>query len=139
MPKGPKLEGILLSAKPPAVRTLLKFESKTSIVPARKFVAKRKAPRGLKPMASPLYTALLAGLVTAITACVGSTSAFHPAIVPFSVANNSVAGADLPPAEITKPFVPLVATPVGAPGPPPGAGTVTTRGNPDGMGFPSPS
>src|SRR5437763_17193488 len=139
MPNGPKLEGILLSAKPPAVRTGRKLESNTSIVPARKLVANRKAPLALKPMASPLYTAPAAELSTAITACVGLTSPFQPAIVPFSVAKSSLAGAELPPAEITNPFVPLVATPVGAAVPPAGAGMVTTRGDPDGTGLPAPS
>src|SRR5207244_11123020 len=98
------------------------------------------APRALKPMASPLYTAREAELLTAITACVGSTSAFHPAMVPFSVANNSVAGAPFSPTKIAKPLVALVTTPVGAALPPPlGTGIETTRGDPDGMGFPFPS
>src|SRR5438128_6206085 len=108
--------------KPPAVRTGWKFESKTSTFPARKLVAKRNAPEALKPIASPLYTAPDAELSTAVTACVGSTSAFHPAIVPSSVENSSVAGPDLPPEEITKPVLPFVAPPVAAAGPPAGAG-----------------
>ena len=59
-------------------------------------------------------------------AWVGSTVLFQPAIVPSSVANNSVLGAELPFAVMMKPAVPLVATPVGAEAPvPPGAGTVT--------------
>lgn len=86
-------------------------------------MANRNAPDSLKPMASPLYTAPLAELLTAITAVVGLTVAFHPAIVPSSVANSSMLGAEAAPAEITNP---LVATPVGEdlPAPPPGAGIV---------------
>src|SRR5947208_47236 len=97
----------------PRVRTGWNFESKTSIVPARKLVANKKAPDALKPSASPLYTAREAELFTTITARVGSTFAFHPAIVPSSVANSSALGAEAAPAEMTNPFVPLVTTPVG--------------------------
>src|SRR5262249_7368940 len=60
-------------------------------------------------------------------------------MVPSSVANNSVLGPDFPDAEITKPLVALVATPVGEDVPPPGAGMVTIRGDPDGSGWPVPS
>src|SRR5919197_419363 len=76
-------------------------------------------------------------LSIAITAWVGSTLLFQPAIVPSSVANSSVLGADWPPEEMTNPDVPLVATPVGDEEPvPPGAGMVTTVGDPDGIGWP---
>src|ERR671937_1266605 len=136
IPKGAKLEGIFLSVKAPAMWTGWKLESKTSTVPAWKLVAKRKAPEALKPIASPLYTACEAELSIAITAWVGSTLLFQPAIVPSSVANSSVLGADWPPDEMTKPDVPLVATPVGAAVPPPGAGIVTAKGEPDGIGWP---
>jgi hypothetical protein len=44
---------------------------------------------------------------------VGSTLVLQPPIVPFSVANSSVLGADLPPAEMMNPIVALVTTPVG--------------------------
>src|SRR5262245_48211442 len=72
-----------------------------------------------------------------MTACVGSTLLFHPAIVPSSVANNSVLGPDLPPDEMTKPGVALVATPVGAEVPvPPGTGMDTSTGEPDGRAWP---
>src|SRR5919201_1987444 len=136
IPNGAKLEGIFESVNPPGVCTGRKFESKTSILPAWKLVAKRKAPEALKPIARPLYTAPDAELSTAITACVGSTLLFQPAIVPFSVANSSVLGPELLPEEMTKPDVPFVATPVGDEVPvPPGAGIVTTRGDPDGMGW----
>ena len=64
---------------------------------------------------------------------------FQPAIVPSSVANSSVLGADCPPDEMTNPEVALVATPVGADMPPPGAGIVTTSGDPDGSASPVPS
>src|SRR5450759_48620 len=109
------------------LRTGWKSESNTSTVPAWKLVANKKAPDPLKPMASPLYAAPAGELSTAITALVGSTLAFQPAIVPSSVANNSVLGADLPLAEMTKPVVALVDTPVGddLPAPFPGAGIVT--------------
>src|SRR5437879_5390432 len=114
------------SRNPPEVRTLRKFESKTSIVPAWKLVAKRKAPAALKPRASPLYTAPEAELSTAMTAWVGSTLLFHPAIVPSSVANNSLLGPDSVPDEMTKLAVALVVTPVGDEVPvPPGPGIVT--------------
>jgi hypothetical protein len=70
-------------------------------------------------------------------AWVESTLLFHPAIVPSSVENSSVLGPDRPPDEMTKSEVPLVARPVGAEVPvPPGAGIVTTRGDPDGIGLP---
>src|SRR5260370_26908582 len=108
----------------PCVRTGLNVESKTSTVPAWKFVANKKAPDPLKPMASPLYTAPLAELSTAITDLMGSMLLFQPAIVPSSVANSSALGADLPPTEMTNPVVALVATPVGDELP--GAGIVTT-------------
>src|SRR5919201_2289246 len=101
------------SRNPPGVWTRRKFESKTSTVPAWKLVAKRKAPLALKPRASPLYTAPEAELSTAMMAWLGSTLLFQPAIVPSSVANSSVLGPELPPDEMTKPNVPLVATPVG--------------------------
>src|SRR5262245_21488557 len=53
----------------------------------------------------------------------------HPAMVPSSVANNSVAGPAASPDEITKPPVALVATPVGDEVPtPPGPGIVTAGG-----------
>src|SRR5512144_1587780 len=118
------------------MRAGLKFESKASTVPAWKFVANKKAPEPLKPIASPLYTAPLAELSTAITALVGSTALFQPAIVPSSVANSCVLGAELPPAEMTNPVVALVTTPVGFDGPVlfPGAGMVTVRGEADGSG-----
>src|ERR671935_1954537 len=121
MPKGAKLEGIFLSVKAPEMWTGWKLGSKTSTVPAWKLVAKRKAPEALKPIASPLYTACEAELSTAITAWVGSTLLFQPAIVPFSVANSSVLGADWPLEEMTNPDVPLVATPVGDEEPVPSA------------------
>src|ERR671937_504618 len=114
IPKGAKLEGIFLSVKAPAMWTGWKLELKTSTVPAWKLVAKRKAPEALKPIASPLYTACEAELSTAMTAWVGSTLLFQPAIVPSSVANSSVAGPDWAPDEMTKPVVALVAAPVGA-------------------------
>src|SRR5919201_5165259 len=136
IPNGAKLEGIFESVNPPGVCTGRKFESKTSILPAWKLVAKRNAPEALNPIASPLYTAPEAELSTAITACVGSTLLFQPAIVPSSVANSSVLGPELPPEEMTNPDVPLVATPVGAEVPPPGAGMVTTVGELEGMGWP---
>src|SRR2546425_7563016 len=122
----------------PGRRTGRKLESKTSIVPARKLVANKKAPDSLKPIASPLYTAPPAELFTAITAWVGSTLLFHPSIVPSSVAKISLLAPDLRPAEMTKPAVALVATPVGDDCPPSGAGTLTTRGDPGGRGCPSP-
>src|SRR5207248_1437040 len=114
---------------------------KTSTVPAWKLVANKKAPDSLKPSASPLYTAPEAELLTAITALVESTLAFHPAIVPSSVANNSVLGAEAAPDAMTNPLVALVTTPVGADLPPlvPGTGIVTTWGEPDGIGWPVPS
>src|SRR5215470_13322081 len=88
-------------------------------------------------MARPLYTAPIAELFTAMTACAGSTLMLQPAIVPSSVANSSVLGADLPPAEITKSDVAFVATPVGADVPePPGAGIVIVPGA---TGWPIPS
>src|ERR1051325_8479480 len=80
-------------------------------------------------MASPLYTAPIAEWFTARTALAGSTSMLHPAIVPSSVANSSVPGALLPFAEMTKPVVALLTTPVGADAPePPGAGMVIVPG-----------
>src|SRR5919204_2322642 len=137
MPKGAKPAGMLGSRNPPGVRTGRKFESKTSIVPAWKLVAKRKAPEALKPRASPLYTAPEAELSTATTARVASTLLFQPAIVPSSVANSSVLGPDRPSEEMTKPEVPLVVAPVGAAVPTPlGVGIVTTVGEPDGIGCP---
>src|SRR5919201_1256027 len=60
-----------------------------------------------------------------MTARLGSTSAFQPAIVPSSVANSSVLGPERPPEEIVNPKPPLVAAPVGADVPPPGRGIVT--------------
>src|SRR5947209_1817093 len=61
-----------------------------------------------------------------MTALVGLTLLFQPAMVPSSVANSSVLGAEAVPAVMTKPVVALVATPVGADIPePPGAGMVT--------------
>ncbi len=125
----------------PRVRTGWNFESNTSTVPARKLVANKNAPDSLKPMASPLYTAPEAELLTAITALVGSTVEFHPAIVPSSVANSSTLGAEAAPVEMMNPLVALVATPVGddLPAPFPGAGIVTTWGEPDGIGWPVPS
>src|SRR5215831_8030275 len=60
-------------------------------------------------------------------------------MVPSSVANSSALGAEWPAAEITKPAVAFVATPVGAELPPAGAGIVTMRGEPDGIGCPVPS
>src|SRR5262249_49453048 len=99
--------------------------SKTSTVPAWKLVANRKAPLAVYPRASPLYTAPEAELSTAMTAWVGSTLLFHPAIVPSSVENSSVLGPNWVPDEMPKPAVGLVATPVGAEVPiPPGAGIV---------------
>src|SRR5919201_6637411 len=137
IPNGAKLEGIFESVNPPGVCTGRKFESKTSILPAWKLVAKRNAPEALNPIASPLYTAPEAELSTAITACVGSTLLFQPAIVPFSVANSSALGPDRPPEEMTKPAVPLVVAPVGAAVPTPlGVGIVTTVGDPEGIGCP---
>src|SRR6516162_3612502 len=60
-----------------------------------------------------------------MTGWVGSTLLFQPAIVPSSVANSSVLGADFPADEMTKPGEALVATPVGGEVPvPPGAGMV---------------
>jgi len=106
-------------------------------VPAWKLVAKRKAPDALKPRASPLYTAPDDELFTARTAWVASTLLFHPAMVPSSVANNSVLGPEWLPDVMTKPGVALVATPVGAEVPvPPGVGMVTTTGDPDGSAWP---
>src|SRR5919198_4897520 len=137
IPNGAKLEGIFESLNPPGVFTGRKFESKTSIVPAWKLVAKRYAPDALNPIASPLYTAPEAELSTAMTACVESTLPFHPAIVPSSVAKSSALGPERPPDEITKPEVPLVVAPVGAAVPTPlGVGIVTTVGEPDGIGWP---
>src|ERR671937_337531 len=137
IPNGAKLEGIFESVNPPGVCTGWKLELKTSTVPAWKLVAKRKAPEALKPIASPLYTACEAELSTAITAWVGSTLLFQPAIVPFSVANSSALGPDRPPEEMTKPAVPLVVAPVGAAVPTPlGVGIVTTVGDPEGIGCP---
>jgi len=53
----------------------------------------------------------------------------HPEIVPSSVANNSVLGADLAFAEMMNPVVALLVTPVGADVPePPGAGIVIVPG-----------
>src|ERR687887_496961 len=74
-----------------------------------------------------------------MTALVGLTLLFQPAIVPSSVANSSVLGPDLPPDEITKPGVAFVATPVGAEVPPPGARMVMSRGEPDGRAWPAAS
>src|SRR5437588_4663249 len=140
MPKGAKPAGILGSRKPPGIATGWKFASNTSIVPAWKLVAKRKAPAALNPMARPLYTAPDAELSTAIMAWVGSTLLFQPAIVPSSVANSSLLGPDWLPDEITKPGVSLVATPVGVPDTiPTGPGIVTMRGDPAGIAWPVPS
>src|SRR5438046_1189227 len=118
-----------------------KFESKTSTVPARKLVANKKAPDSLKPMASPLYTAPAAELLTAITAVTGSTAGFHPAIVPSSVANNSILGPAAAPFEMTNPLVSLVVTPLGVDRAAvvPGGGIAMARGEPDGIGWPVPS
>src|SRR5262249_47973549 len=121
-----KPSGMSLSLKAPGICTGWKFESKTSMFPVWKLVAKRKAPASLKPIASPLYTAPDAELCTAMTAWFASTLLFQPAIVPSSVAKSSVAGPELAPEEITKPVVALVATPVGAEVPvPAGVGIVT--------------
>src|SRR5207302_5989071 len=102
---------------------------------------KRKAPAALNPSASPLYTAPDAELSTAMTARVELTLLLHPAIVPSSVANNSSLGPARLPDAMTKPAVALVVTPVGADVlvPPPGAGIVTTTGDPDGIALPFPS
>src|SRR5262245_3590503 len=78
-------------------------------------------------------------LSTAMIACVASTLLFQPAMVPSSVANNSVLGPKLLPDLMPKPAVALVATPVGADVPPPGAGIVTAMGEPAGIGWPAPS
>src|SRR6266567_8359016 len=109
MPKAAKLEGIFESLNAPVRWTGWNFESKTSTVPAWKLVANRKAPKALKPMARPLYTAPEAELLTAMTAWVGSTAPFQPAIVPFSVAKSSTLAPELLPDEMTKPDVSLVA------------------------------
>src|SRR5947209_951073 len=123
MPKGAKPAGMCESRNPPGVRTGRKFESKTSMVPAWKLVAKRKAPVVVKPRASPLYTAPEAELSTAMIAWVGSTLLFHPAMVPSSVANSSVLGPKWAPAAMPKPDVALLTTPVGDEVPlPPGLG-----------------
>src|SRR5262245_59411334 len=126
MPNGAKPAGSFGSLNLPDSRTGRKFESKTSIVPAWKLVANRKAPLALKPRASPLYTAPEAELFTAMTVWVGSTLLLQPAMVPSSVANSSVAGPAPWPDEMPRPFVALVATPVGAEAPGPlGPGIVT--------------
>src|SRR5262249_52242040 len=83
----------------------------------------------------------LAELSTAITARMESTVLFQPAIVPSSVANNCVAGAEFAPDVMTKPGGTLVVIPVGADSPVlfPGAGIVTVRGGVDGSACPVPS
>src|SRR5437899_6811390 len=108
MPKGAKPAGTSLSLNAPGTWTGWKFESKTSIVPAWKLVAKRKAPEALKPRARPLYTAPEAELSTAMRAWLESTLLFHPAMVPSSVANSSLLGPDPWMEEMTKPGVALV-------------------------------
>jgi hypothetical protein len=81
-----------------------------------------------------------AELSTATTARAESTPLLHPAIVPSFVANNSLLGPAFAPDAMTKPPVPLVATPVGGETPlPSGEGMVTGCGDPAGIGFPAPS
>src|SRR5215831_12069174 len=111
MPNGAKPAGILGSTKPPSVVTDLKGRptpeeswsgANTSIVPARKLVAKRKTPLTLVPTTRPLYTAPLAAsgtleLSAASTASLrGIRPPAHAEIVPSSVAQMNAAGRFVP-------------------------------------------
>src|SRR5258706_55670 len=76
-------------------------------------------------------------------ACVRSTPAFQPEIVPSSVLTMKRAGPEAAPLETTKPLVLLKTTPVGAAtvpaGLPLGGGIVTTIGVPGGGGKGAPA
>src|ERR1700730_7360927 len=103
MPNGAKPCGISGSAKPPSVVAVVNKPPavvggpNTSIVPARKLVAKRNAPLTLTPNARPLYTAPFAAfgiceLSTARTALVaGVRPCVQAEIVPSSVSKMKVA------------------------------------------------
>src|SRR6516164_6046884 len=94
-----------------------------------------KLPFALLAIARPLYTPPEVGL--AMTALVKFTFGFQPRIVPSSVAKMKNDLPDMEPWEITKSFVALNTMPVGVP--PvgaPGAGIVTTRGEPTGKACP---
>src|SRR6201997_2075181 len=135
IPNGAKPAGTVGSVK---LLTRWKLLSKTSMVPNRKLVAYRNLPAGVLTRASPLYTApwspawsVTADRSTAVTAWVGSTVGFQPAMVPSSVANRNRAGADTPFSDTAKPSgVGLNTVPSGAPAAPGpaegGAGMVTT-------------
>jgi hypothetical protein len=75
-----------------------------------------------------------------MTALVGSTVGFQPAMVPCSVTKSSLAGADLPPDEMTNPLVPLIVVPVGNElAVLVTDGIVTVNGVAEGSGWPVPS
>src|SRR5712672_1060399 len=108
------------------------------MVPKRKLVAYRSLPAGVLTRASPLYTApalpalsVTVDRSTAMTARVGSTAEFQPAMVPSSVANRNRAEPDTPFLDTAKPpGVGLNTVPSGAPAAPGpadgGAGIDTT-------------
>src|SRR5215471_15002383 len=97
MPNGAKPAGMSRSVKPPSVLTWVKVLSNTSMVPAKKFVAKRKTPFTLTAVARPLYTAPLSELSTAMTARLlsGILSA-QADRDPSSVSKMKVAGISVP-------------------------------------------
>src|SRR6267378_8286944 len=95
-----------------------------STVPMPKFAAYSLAVAPVPAMASPLNDAPRAEASTCVIAVVPAAP-FHPAIVPFSVANMNRAFA---PFESPNEPVLLNTCPVGTPGTaPPGPGMVTTR------------
>src|SRR5215472_17035281 len=94
-----------------------------------------KLPFAVLEIASPAYPPPEVGL--AITAVIKCTFGFQPRIVPSSVAKMKKDLPELEFWEITKSFVALNTMPVGVP--PvgaPGAGIVTTRGDPTGKASP---
>src|SRR5258706_142308 len=112
---------MVVSMNPPGMGA--KLLSKTSTVPARKFVAYRKAPPLVEAIARPLKTAPLPESTTTI-ACVdigAGTPEFQPEMVPSSLANRNRAGPWAAALVTTKPVPGLKTMPVGAPG------TVTVR------------
>src|SRR5579864_4230891 len=150
IPNGAKPAGTVGSVK---LLTWRKLLSKTSMVPNRKLVAYRNLPAGVLTRASPLYTApwspawsVMVDRSTAVTAWVRSTAEFQPAIVPSSVANRNLAGAETPFLVTTNPSgVGLNTVPSGAPvapGPADGAGGIVTTScllPGPGWGLPCPS
>src|SRR5262245_6586395 len=136
MPNGAKFGSTFGSVN---VFTRLKFLSYISTTPAWKFVTYKKSPRAVLAIAKPLYTAPELELSFAITALVTLTAGLQPRIVPSSVANRKTEGPDLEFAETLKLVVELNTRPVGVP--PvgaPGAGIVTTSGEPTGKAWPRP-